>query len=198
LKQTGLSDASRANAAASIQLLPIQREDAAVLWHHARDDDAWVTPDRHWQTWVAWVEALLAAEVMGWSWLRTVSITGRLAGFVTVRTVEAALLPPETTAVECGTYLLPAWRGLGWNALVKQATIHFARSVAGMAAPPDWCLFVVPEDNHRAIAAFRSLDWSWSMELGPGGSFARFARRKSWEAGRPCVVFGCRAAVLAP
>lgn len=107
-------------------------------------------------------------------------------GFVLINRIDETWLQEGLSAVECGTYLLPQYRGRGFNVSVKQALC--TRALEQFQA--DWAMFVVPNSNVRAKRAMNKLPWSIDVVTHDrSGLFARYLHRKSWETGQPSEMY---------
>lgn len=164
-------------------LVDLTESAAQQLWQHGHDDSAWPVPERGQTAWNRWVTQMQAAEVLGFACVRSVVVHGTCIGFCTLRGVDHAEAT-ESSAVECGTWLMPLHRGQGWNEPVKLAALDLA--CAGTVLPiPDWCLFVLDTRNTRAIASLKRIPLPWAAPK----QFSTLLRRRSWEGGRSVTLF---------
>lgn len=172
-----------------VRLKPLAPRMLARLWAACRaDDDRPVTfaTKATLQTW--WSEWAVS-ESLGFGAVRAVLVRDGLAGIVTFSDVGAQYHPNGEKVVECGTYLLPPWRGSGIHREVKRLTLEFARHTRRA----QWLCFVIPSENQRAVRAFVKLGWTYhEAQTGCTGGFKPFTERKTWELGRPCNLFWVR------
>ncbi|MCL6442775.1 MAG: GNAT family N-acetyltransferase [Alicyclobacillus sp.] len=106
-------------------------------------------------------------------------------GFVTAGQVNPVYLH-DTSAMECGTYLLPEWRGRGLNRVVKQLWLRWIFHNYN----PEYAVFVIPLDNTLAQRAFAKLPWTYSQtRSNPASPFHKYLRRREWELGKPCELY---------
>ncbi|WP_067932277.1 hypothetical protein [Alicyclobacillus kakegawensis] len=167
---------------------PFETMDARRLWEAANEDPDWPVRPRTRSAFFRLVEGLQSACTLGEACLEALEVDGRLAGFCVLQPVPAphlGTLAEEGTVVEGGTYLASWARGLGLNAQVKGRLLAAAWEQFAAA----WCVFLVPCDNRRALAAFARLPWPHLMETAPdNGRFAPLLRRREWEEGRPLAA----------
>ncbi|MCL6637747.1 MAG: GNAT family N-acetyltransferase [Alicyclobacillus sp.] len=155
-----------------------------TLWQLGHADPYWPIPDCSQDGMARWVNTWRAASLCGWGGLWTAWYNRQVIGMVTLSRVEPALLGNLEGVWEGGTFLLPAQRGRGLNLPVKQAMLR--RAFASRQAR--WLVLAISADNLRALAALTRLPWPWQREDGTG-PFARLQRYKSWQTGKPMVVF---------
>jgi RimJ/RimL family protein N-acetyltransferase len=185
----------------TVTLRRMGRRTAEELWRIGAQDPAWPLRRRTREDWWALVESLWAAEIVDTGAIRAVwTDAAELIGFVSSSLVPPHIAEIPGNGVECGTYLVPSARGRGWNPPVKEAWLHhlFARW------PVRWAVFAVPCHNTAARRAFAKLPWPLHAAASPGAEITlsetaasceplpwleRWARRKSWETGEPCVVY---------
>lgn len=162
-----------------------------TLWQAGHGDADWPKNLRSWRSFFDFSEAYQALAVLNLGELKIVERkigddTTSPLGFVLLNRIDPTWLPDGTSAVECGTYLLPHHRGTGVNLLVKTALL----ACANQAYHTDFAVFTVAQSNVRAQRAMAKLPWEFYGE-GPGdtGPFTRYVRRKSFEAGEPCELY---------
>lgn len=170
---------------------------AEQLWRSGQVDDSWPFADRSRRRFTLAVDSWRAAEAIGIGRVRAVIIDSEPAGFVYWSQVDTAWLPAGVSAVECGTWLASAQRGQGLNPAIKHATIHTVFRTPAWASC-QWCVFFIPRDNARALAAMRKLPWPWVCAASDAADaagtsaaqpFHRLLARRAWETGQPCVLY---------
>ncbi|WP_157066945.1 GNAT family N-acetyltransferase [Alicyclobacillus shizuokensis] len=167
---------------------PLETEDTEHLWEAAAKDADWPVRPRTRGAFFRLVEGLQSASTLGEACLEAVEVDGRLAGFCVLQPVPMSHLGPlaeEGTVVEGGTYLTPWARGRGLNAQIKERLL----AAAWVRFAAAWCVFLVPCDNRRALAAFARLPWPHQVESArDNGRFAALLRRREWEEGHPLAA----------
>jgi RimJ/RimL family protein N-acetyltransferase len=173
----------------NVSLQPMDLRDAQALWLAGQSDDAWPALYADEARFMALVEQQHLAETLGQGLIRKISAGAECAGYILMNEVPPHLLPEGGTAVECGTYLLPEFRGKRLNEPVKAALVSLAKEV--FAA--EWCLFVIPRSNRRAQAAMEKLPWSVQRHTAEDfGPFRTFLRRRVWETGSDSLLYAVR------
>lgn len=163
-------------------------------------------PARRVRAFLRLVEEYQSLALLGLGDMLAIHHQAQICGFVVCNTISDTWLPTDLTAVECGTYLLPEYRGKGLNTPTKTAL--FAH--VWQAYKANWCVFIVAEHNHRAQAAMKKLPWPFSVEqsrtpavapaLAPTAApattpsdaptvFQRYLRRKRWELGHDFLLY---------
>ncbi len=177
----------------NLTLHPIRETDASLLWEAVKGDTSRVLPRHDEEGWAALIRYQDMAEIVGEGLIRSVLIDGAVAGFVILNKVPPEYLSGDEVAVECGTYLLPAYRGSGINPHVKRAMVTLARETLDA----NWCVFVVPVANRRAHRAMHKLPWPLETQAVDSiGRFRAYLRRKVWETGVDCVLYAVPTSVV--
>ena len=191
-----------------ISLAQMSFADAQCLWKNGHQDGDWPLPEtrQESESFLRLVEEYQSLALLGLGDMLAIHHQAQLCGFVVCNTISDTWLPTDITAVECGTYLLPEYRGKGLNLPTKTAL--FAH--VWQAYRANWCVFIVAEHNHRAQAAMKKLPWPFSVEqsrtpavapaLAPTAApatttsdapavFQRYLRRKRWELGHDFFLY---------
>jgi RimJ/RimL family protein N-acetyltransferase len=176
-----------------LTLQPIRETDASLLWEASKGDASGVLPRRDEEGWMSLIRHQEMAETLGEGLIRAVCIDGAAAGFVILNKIPPEYLIDDAVAVECGTYLLPAFRGRGINPHVKRAMVALARETFDA----EWCVFVVPLANCRALSAMHKLPWPLETQtVDSTGRFRTYLRRKVWETSVDCVLYAVRTSAV--
>lgn len=195
----------------TVKLQRVTPEATKTLWLRGHKDTFWPIGERTLAGFQAFIESWCAAESMGWGSVRTVHVqqedsaqpasadggTGsscesidanqRFApvGFVTFHELDGAWLPPEVTAVECGTYLLPQYRGTGLNRLIKSASA----SRAFYQLNAQFVLYAVPAGNEQALRSLRHILVNTETTKDERQLFSKWLRHREWKEGSPFELF---------
>ncbi|MCL6452901.1 MAG: hypothetical protein K6T78_04625 [Alicyclobacillus sp.] len=157
---------------------------ARSVWMQARFDPAWPLADGRERTWCEWLSQRQAEAAMSWSGFRfLVRPSGQPVGFLTLNRIEPHWLPDGITAVEAGTYLVPRWRGSGWNLVAKQVAVH----LSGQLYRPDWLVYAVPAANDRAIRGLVQIQPA--LPRVAGSVLSRWTRYLAWKHSQPVCLF---------
>jgi hypothetical protein len=156
------------------------------LWAAGHTEAAWPLLDRDFLAFQRQVEEYEIAAFLGEGLMLTIHEDGNTCGYVTLHQIAKNNLPIHTVAVEVGTYLLPQWRGRGLNRLIKEVSLAMAFSQYAA----DWCVFVIPTANRKALSAMSNLPWEfYKQQSGEPGLFTSFLKRRTWEVGYPVWVY---------
>jgi RimJ/RimL family protein N-acetyltransferase len=168
-----------------VEFAPLTKKVMKELWEAEYRDEFWPFVPRTWAHFERTVGEYETAEFFSQGGIRALVHQGQTCGFV-VWNVIAPHFVEETYAVECGTYLAERFRGKGLNATAKRlAQAHVFGELKA-----EYAVFVVSNDNIRALSAFTKLPWKFVRESAESpGRFHAFRRRKEWETGKPCTVF---------
>lgn len=184
-----MSGVSWGTVANQLSDLAFERMDAHVadaLWQTDHHRAGWPQELQSERAWNNYRHAALVAETLDEGCLRVVRWRKTTVGFVSRFFVAERFLPAQVVAMECGTYLSPGHRGNGLNPAIKWLWLrHLFRH-----PQIQYALFAIAEDNTRAKAALTKLALPVHQSNMYGkGVFAAYAKRKSWEQGRPCDIF---------
>ncbi|MBX5437040.1 MAG: hypothetical protein IRZ33_07470 [Alicyclobacillaceae bacterium] len=185
---------NRSSSARAVRLQPLTAARIHRLWQAGAGDPHWPLADRSERAFRRLAEEAAAAEAFGCGWMRAVETScgdkWMIAGLVTARIPDTEWLPTGVTACECGTYLLPPFRGTGIHVSVKDALLELCWDTWDC----EWCLFVVPVSNPAARRALAKLPWPVRRSGSDAGTpdFARLGKRRAWETGEACEVFAVR------
>jgi RimJ/RimL family protein N-acetyltransferase len=173
----------------TVSLQPMTSRDAQALWRAGQSDASWPTLYAAEARFLSLVEQQHMAETLGQGLIRKITAGTECAGYILMNEVPPHLLSDCGKAVECGTYLLPEFRGKRLNEPVKAEMVWLAKE----AFAADWCLFVIPRNNLRAQAAMEKLKWSMERyTAGEPGPFHSFLKRKVWECGSDSQLYAIR------
>ena len=154
-----------------IVLKSMTTQDAQGIWLNGHRDPAWPETSRTLRGFQTLVADWQAAEVMGWGWVRAVHLysydsktstvkaqralaeTSHVIGFVTFHELDESWTDVLHKAIECGTYVVPTFRGLGLNRLIKAASVTFGLTALGA----DSILYAVPVSNHSALRSLKRI-----------------------------------------
>lgn len=171
-------------------------EDIQLLWTVGHTEQVWPLQDRSWEAFQTFAMEYWLACTLGEGGVYSVWDESTLCGYVVLQRIAAHYLPEAVVGMECGTYLLSNARGSGINAYVK----HELLSLAFNQFQADWCVFVIPATNHRAMRALDKLEWPFHKQpsntqaSSPQSSsrvawFVTYVKRKSWEVGQPVILY---------
>ncbi|MCL6631192.1 MAG: GNAT family N-acetyltransferase [Alicyclobacillus herbarius] len=181
-----------------VEFRPWRSTDTETIWQSACEDADWpISPQTH-SAFVRWLEGMEASCTLGEGHLEAIMHAQRLAGFWLLHAVpphHLGTLADVSRVVEGGTYLVPASRGLGLNPVVKKRML----TVAFTSWAADWCVFVIPSRNRRAIRAFQRLPWPYDLETrSHNGRFRTLLSRREWETGSPCTLVSIHRSAVPP
>jgi len=160
-------------------------EAAQELWDTGHGSEGWPKLLAPLDNFLAYYEQMAISFTLGEGGIWGIYNESKLIGFVTLSTVPNHWLEAADTATECGTYLLPAHRGQGFNTAVKTLTLQrvFDTQLADVA------LFAIPVKNHQALTAMRKLPWNFSRSTRSSGLYSSWTKRKSFDTGENLVTF---------
>lgn len=173
------------------------------LWTQGHAETGWPLRDVSWSAFEAWSlqnSFSLASDFCNLSGIFLDNQT--CIGFLTRQQIPPEYLPPLDpatcgsaqfprieTALECGTYLLPSYRGRGLNGEIKEKVIREELE----SGKCQMIGFVVPIANVQAGRAMRKLPWSVEIVTSnahpASHPLARFARFRAYQESAPVDVF---------
>jgi RimJ/RimL family protein N-acetyltransferase len=168
-------------------------EDVRFLWNEGHTDDSWPHRIATEEAFSQFAQGYQVAETLHEGAMRTIRLEGSVIGYTVVHQIPQHYVPDSTLVCECGTYLLPLWRGRDINPLVKAWMLK----VAFHEYESQWCIFVIPKQNVRAIRGLDKLGWPMVRETErTSGLFSKYRKRKSWEMGEPVIVYAVERSML--
>lgn len=195
-----------------IVLTSMTTQDARDIWFNGHRDPAWPETSRTLRGFQTFVADWQTAEVMGWGWVRAVHFyscdsntsnpsserafaeTSHVIGFVTFHELDEAWTDVLHKAVECGTYVVPTFRGLGLNRWIKAASVTFGLTALGA----DSILYAVPVSNQAALRSLkRILRETKATETGAEKTgtvftesrFRKWLQYREWKEGKAFRLF---------
>ncbi|MCF8566160.1 GNAT family N-acetyltransferase [Alicyclobacillus tolerans] len=171
---------------------PLSQTAGFSLWKCGQSDADWPLGVRSYEAFEQFRSEYETAHEFGYGGVYGIAGAHTLKGFIVVNIVPEHLLPAGVSAAEIGTYLLPNYRGMGWNLRAKALSL----AICFEGYQVDWCLFAVPVSNGRARRAFAKLPWAFEEEAAESGRFSAFTRRKTFETQKECVVYSIHRSAL--
>ncbi|QSO51913.1 GNAT family N-acetyltransferase [Alicyclobacillus curvatus] len=172
-----------------VVLKPMTLQDARSIWRAGRGDPAWPETSRTLRGFRTMVTDWQAAEVIGWGALRAVHLyppaSSPVIGFVTFEEVGESWTGPSHKAVECGTYVVPAYRGLGLNRRIKAASVSLGFTALGA----DSILYAVPLVNQVAMRSLQRIVGDNTDKVLAETRFQKWLRYRQWKEGTSFQLF---------
>jgi RimJ/RimL family protein N-acetyltransferase len=170
-----------------IEFRDLSKRHISSLWRQGANSDGWPKEFATFSHLEQYIQTGNLSAVLSRGQVKGIWLNGSLTGFATLHEIEQGFTGQDTGTFEGGTYLLPAFRGIGMNESIKRHLV----SAAFHTYNATWCIFCIPVENQRAIRAMDKLPLTFLQitMADTHHSLFRYLKWKSWKTGKRFILY---------